>query len=164
MINHAWRKLRFDILKLKPKVGLIESFFARTITLIAVIIGWVYFRADTINGANNIIYSMVGGNGISLPTSLESVFGNSFANSGITFDGMFNGTQAKLFEGGKWIISLFLLALYFPNCQQIIQYKHQLINIKSNVQISIIGITTGVFLYYIFTKLSSDAEFLYFNF
>jgi alginate O-acetyltransferase complex protein AlgI len=164
MINHAWRKLRFDIFKLKPTVGFIESFLARSITLVAVIIGWVYFRADTMNGANNMLYSMFGGNGISLPASLETIFGDSFTNFGVTFGGMFEGTKASLGSGIKWILLLFILALYFPNSQQIIEYKYQIINIKSNLQISIIGITAGICLYYIFTKLSSDAEFLYFNF
>lgn len=111
-----------------------------------------------------MLYSMFGGNGISLPSNLEIIFGNSLTNLGVTFDGMFNGTRVNIEEGIKWIILLLILALYFPNSQQIVEYKNRIINIKSNIQLSGLGIVIGVTLYYICTKLSSDAEFLYFNF
>jgi len=164
MINHGWRKLRFDILSLSSRVSVIEVFFARALTLIAVIVGWVYFRSETLNGANNMLFSMLGGNGISLPSSLSAVFGHSLSNFGVVFEGVFQGTKANLDDGIKWIILLLIFALYFPNCQQIIKYKFKENIIYSNFNIISVGIITGVCLYYIFTKLSSDAEFLYFNF
>jgi D-alanyl-lipoteichoic acid acyltransferase DltB (MBOAT superfamily) len=164
IINHAWRKLRFEVLKVSSKVGRVELFFAKSLTLIAVIIGWVYFRADTVNGANNMIYAMAGGNGISLPASLEVYLSNYLSHFGFTFDGMFYGTKASLGEGIKWIIVLFTIALFFPNCQKIMEYKHQVINLGNKLKIQLLGVSTGCCLYYVFTKLSSDAEFLYFNF
>ena len=162
VINHTWRKLRFDIIKFPTEVGGIEKFFARTLTLIAVIVGWVYFRAETVNGANQIIYSMIGGNGISFPGSLEAIIGNSFEHLGVTFEGMFLGTQASLGEGIKWILLLLVVALYFPNSQEIISYQEA--NTLSKNKVYLMGIAVGTCLYYIFTQLSSDAEFLYFNF
>jgi D-alanyl-lipoteichoic acid acyltransferase DltB (MBOAT superfamily) len=164
IINHAWRKLRFGMFNLPNKVGRLEASFAKVLTLLAVIVGWVYFRADSVNSANHMMYAMFGGHGISLPESLGPMLGNSFDYFNVRFTGMFEGSQADLGEGIKWILLLFIFALYFPNCQQFIDYHNKQKIIFSSLQMKMVGVMTGFCLYYIFTQLSSDAEFLYFNF
>ena len=176
MINHAWRKLRFDILDLPSSVGVIESFLAKALTLLAVIIGWVYFRADTVSGANHMLYSMAGGNGISLPSSLESILGNSLTNFGITYEGIFSGTEAKLGEGIKWIMLFLFLALYFPNSNEISKYissKSSYINDNLifnhrlrflSISPKSLAIITSVAFAWCTLHLSRVSEFLYFQF
>ena len=176
MINYSWRKLRFDILKLKPKVGLIESFFASKLTLLAIIVGSVYFRAETVNGAHHMLYSMFGGNGISLPSGLETIFWNSLTNFGITYEGVFNGTNAELGEGIKWIMLFLLLALYSPNSDEISKYisrKSSCINnnliINQRVKFRSIlpnslAVIVGIAFAYCILHLSRVSEFLYFQF
>jgi len=160
MINHAWRNLRFNMLKLSAKIGIIESTIARLLTLLAVIIGWVYFRAETLEAANHMVLIMFADQGISLPTSLQSILGN--LDVGLKFNGMFGGSTAKLGEGALWIMLLLFATLVLPNNQQIISFTKN--NVQSKTLNSLMGLMLGITLYYLFTQLSSDAEFLYFNF
>jgi len=164
IINHIWRKIRFEILKCSKETGLFETITARTITLLAVIIGWVYFRAETVSGANHLVVTMFGGNGISLPTGLRSVFGDKLEGLGIVFKGMFGGSSANFGEGMVWIAFLSIIAIAAPNSQQFISPAYQKTILRINRKIPVFGIFLGTALYYIFINLGSKAEFLYFNF
>jgi D-alanyl-lipoteichoic acid acyltransferase DltB (MBOAT superfamily) len=166
MINHAWRKLRFDILKLSSNVGLFEAFMARALTLAAVIVGWVYFRAETVSGANHMLYSMFGGNGISLPKGIEGILGNTLANFDITFEGVFSGTQAKLDEGIRWIVLLVVIALFSPNSLEISGqlFKKKESLISKLVTPRVLGVVVGMVFSWSILHLSRVSEFLYFQF
>ena len=69
VINHLWRAgrelLRQDLGQSSP-VGQIVS---RTITLLAIIFAWVFFRAESWSDALSVIQGMIGLNGVLLPTS-----------------------------------------------------------------------------------------------
>jgi len=160
IINHAWRKIRKDIFKWPEYAGGGEITVARILTLLAIIVGWVYFRADSINGANHLILTMSGSNGVSLPTDL-AVKLSWLNNIGFVFNGMFSGSSAELGEGIKWIMLIFIIAIALPNTQQILNYKNTTAIIKAPY---ILGLCLGIGFYYIFTRLSAEAEFLYFNF
>jgi len=69
MINHAWRAL-------KAKMGWMgggawSNFGAQALTFLAVVIGWVFFRANSYSSAISLLHGMMGSNGISLPASLS---------------------------------------------------------------------------------------------
>jgi len=57
---------------------------------------------------------------------------------------------------------LLFATLVLPNNQQIISFTKN--NVQSKTLNSLMGLMLGITLYYLFTQLSSDAEFLYFNF
>lgn len=164
IINHAWRKLRFDILKLPEKVGILETIFARTLTLLAVMVGWVYFRAESVDSANEVLFTMFGGNGISLPVGLQSMLGTTLSDFGFTFNSMFGELYFALRSSFGWIIVLSIIALFMPNSQQIMQTLSNKQFVLLRRQSVAFGSFIGLSLYFVFTKLSSDAEFLYFNF
>jgi len=69
VINHLWRAgrelLGQDLGQSSP-VGRIVS---RTITLLAIIFAWVFFRAESWSDALSVIQGMIGLNGILLPSS-----------------------------------------------------------------------------------------------
>jgi len=167
VINHAWRKLRKDIFKWSEHVGFFEVVVARIFTLLAIIVGWVYFRADSVSGANHLMLTMLGNNGISLPTSMQAYTGvltTHLQNFGFIFQGMFGGSSANFGEGMKWIILMLIISIAMPNTQQIISNKSMsIIGIIMKFPY-VIGLSFGIGLYYISTKLSAEAEFLYFNF
>ncbi len=167
IINHAWRKTRRDVLKLSSPAGTIEITAARVLTLAAVIIGWVYFRADSLNGANHMMATMLGLNGISLPSGLESIFGNMadyLRNFGFVFDGTFGKSAANLGEGMKWIILCLVISIIMPNTQQLFRQHGFGLRKMLLDRPYISGLLSGAIFYYLFTRLSSEAEFLYFNF
>ena len=83
---------------------------------------------------------------------------------GVIFEGMFRDTSADFGEGMKWITLLFFIALTFPNTQQIMNANLSLKEIIIVRRPYVSGIVSAVALYYVFTHLSAEAEFLYFNF
>lgn len=111
-INHGWRTLENMVFKQENKNGFAQNIFGRLITFIAVVIAWVTFRAESLDGAINMYTAMFGYNGISLPNSAESVLGNlseSLSLLGIKYDGMFkNGVFGNTKDG---ILMLFVMSL-----------------------------------------------------
>lgn len=141
IINHMWIKLRRNLLKWSCNVSLVEKLISKTLTLLAIIFAWVYFRAETMEGANNMIYAMMGLNSENTLSSLN-IFGN----------------------GTFWILVLMFITILMPNTFQIVhsnQLNYKSIIIKYPV---FSGLISGGILFYVFTKLSAEAEFLYFNF
>jgi alginate O-acetyltransferase complex protein AlgI len=167
VINHVWRKLRRDIFIWPDGIGKIELTLYRVLTLLAVVISWVYFRAETVSGANHIMLTMFGFHGIALPSGLETkvgAFALQLKNWGFAFNGMFGSLSADLREGIKWIVLLFFVTLLFPNTQQIINHNlsPQSAIIARKPLVS--GLVSAIGLYYVFINLREDSEFLYFNF
>lgn len=176
MVNHAWRKVRYDLLKWSDDIGVLETIAARALTLLAVIIGWVYFRAETVSGANHLVATMFAFNGISLPANLAPTLGEYslvLNQLGITFNGMFGGSTANLGEGIKWILCLILLALFLPNSVQIQdkitsfenQYNSKIFSVISQEKLAnSIALLIGLCFGWVLIHLSRVSEFLYFQF
>lgn len=89
-LNHAWRDF---VAKGKPsESGVVVR---RLFTFLAVMIGWVFFRANSIDTAFRILRTMAGIGGTGLGASSVSL------------------------EGWLWLAGLLVLAWFFPNTQQI---------------------------------------------
>jgi len=76
MINHAWRNI-------KTKMGWnVAGYFAKlaagALTFIAVVVGWVFFRADSVSTALVMLRGMACLNGAVFPTVLEGNVGHFF--------------------------------------------------------------------------------------
>lgn len=167
MINHGWRKVRRDILKWSSHVSLLETSLSKMLTLLAVVIGWVYFRAESLSGANYMVVTMFGFNGVSLPSSLEVHLGDFVANLqlyGIVFEGMFGRTATNFEEGVFWIIGLMIFALVMPNTLQFYESKGFGIKTAIGKAPYFTGLVIASLLFFVVLNLSSEAEFLYFNF
>ena len=167
MINHAWRKIRYDILKCSNNINLFELTTAKILTMFAVSISWVYFRADSISGANHLVLTMLGFNGISLPSGLETKIGAllpQLQQLGFVFNGMFGGSSANFGEGIIWITLCSIIAIVMPNTQQICNSKFFNCRVLIIKNPYIPGLISGSLFFYIFIHLSAEAEFLYFNF
>ena len=59
IVNHGWRHLR-DRLGLEPTDSALGQWSARLLTFLAVVVAWVFFRAETFPAASSILKSMVG--------------------------------------------------------------------------------------------------------
>jgi D-alanyl-lipoteichoic acid acyltransferase DltB (MBOAT superfamily) len=59
IVNHAWRHLR-ERLGLKPTGSVWGRWSARLLTFLAVVVAWVFFRAETFPAAASILKSMAG--------------------------------------------------------------------------------------------------------
>ncbi|SAK62781.1 Peptidoglycan O-acetyltransferase [Caballeronia glebae] len=121
IVNHGWRAV-------SPRLGIkASSRFARiagvALTFFAVVVGWVFFRADNFQTAWNMLAGMAGFHGVSIPASLEkhvSAIAGSALHSRIRFDGFLPsvGVPSIVF-----ITLLFGLVLVwgFPNLQRLLE-------------------------------------------
>jgi len=119
IINHGWRVIFKN--KHETKFG---ALFAWTLTFIALIVSWVPFRAESLEGAGSILAGMFGLNGFVLP---ESYLGHLNHLAGLGNYLLAIGWEfgdAGLFKGVKEVAGLLLLLLIsvaFPNTQQIMR-------------------------------------------
>ncbi len=67
IINHAWRGFRSQYAQGGALIRRAESLFYHGITFLAVVVAWVYFRAENLDIAHGILSGMAGLNGISVP-------------------------------------------------------------------------------------------------
>jgi alginate O-acetyltransferase complex protein AlgI len=162
-VNHAWRAVRPRILS-RPAGGL-EVRLGQAITFVAVVVGWVFFRAADARCAMQMLSSMVGSNGIAAPASLHALLpGLPLAHTGID-------------SGAALAISLALLLVAWlaPNTQQMMNYSGPLeVQVAGRAfgvsswlawrPIPRMAVLTGCLLGIAIMSLSKVSEFLYFQF
>ena len=121
VINHGWRSLCRLLgrdLSLGPPTGV-----PRLLTFVSVIVGWTLFRAESFGTAMRMLRSMVGFNGISLPTRLSGHLGgfeNWLTSHGFAFVGMFPNVSDWNNQGILWLLVLLVVVWYVPNTQQLL--------------------------------------------
>ncbi|MFV0278430.1 MAG: MBOAT family O-acyltransferase [Parahaliea sp.] len=115
VLHQMWRAL-LAALKLSPS-GALYSAFAWLITMLCVVVGWVFFRATTLDGALSLLHSMVGLNGFTLPQGILARIGEAgTAIEALGIQAIHGGGQTFL---QTWLWNLVLLAtvLLMPNVQ-----------------------------------------------
>ena len=117
MVNHGWRKL-FSV----DEPSRLRRLFGWALTMLVVVVAWVPFRAESLDGAMAVLGAMAGGNGLSLPEQLIGRLGSVeqwLIAHGAVFHGMFlNGVFPDPKSGIAGIAILVLIAALFPNTQQ----------------------------------------------
>ncbi len=73
LVNHTWRA--FKARMGWADGGRLATLGAGALTFLAVVVGWLFFRADSYSTAVTMLQGMAGMNGVSLPTSLEGRLG-----------------------------------------------------------------------------------------
>lgn len=102
VINHLWRELNFSL----PK------WFAKSLTLIAIITSWVIFRSPNLHTASNILQGMFGFHGLILTEKYAQSLG--FLKSvGVAF-GPFPESNFR-FHHLILVLFLFIATLTLPN-------------------------------------------------
>ena len=115
LVNHAWRSLGIT---LGGRAGRVLSV---TVTFGCVVLAWVYFRADTVAQANNIVAAMAGVNGVTLPyrwLDKMGVLGTWLSTHGVLFQ------NTATFGGGtqvNWLLVCALITWLAPNTQQLMR-------------------------------------------
>ncbi|MEM7167733.1 MAG: MBOAT family protein [Planctomycetota bacterium] len=94
LVNHAWRSMR-DRVGAVPVASWWRRELSRAATLFAVMMAWVFFRADDFGAAASMFQSLFGMTGI--------------------------GSREELIASFPWLLVGLVLALWAPNTQQILQ-------------------------------------------
>jgi len=172
VVNHAWRAFRE---RLGHDLGR-SSRWGRAagcgVTFAAVVVGWVLFRADSLESAGAILRAMAGLNGFVLPDvwlARWGGFGQWLAGQGVTFD----ATPALARTGVvHWIWILLLVVWFAPNTQQIMAAAKPALGVPADAaaarwpwraSAATAALTAAMAIAVIF-NLHRHSEFLYFQF
>ncbi len=119
MINHAWRAWAA---RGGPRIGTVAG---GLLTLLAVMIAWVFFRAESFDGALRLLRAMAGFDGIALPFHWQPGFGRLIAWE--PFASIFHFKPMPAYSGGNqiaWVVLGFLAMWLLPNTQEIMRKWH----------------------------------------
>ena len=121
IINHGWRALRERLGQDLDRTTASGRAAARLITFTAVVVGWVFFRATSLDDALAILRGMAGLNGVSLPAGFVTYFGASTRAAldhwGVAFQ---LGGGSRFVLQYAWIIALLPVVMLAPNTQEIL--------------------------------------------
>ena len=124
IINHLWNHLSNQYQQLKYlKNTIVFGLISHVLTFLLITIAWVFFRAETLDGAVLLVNSMIGINGISLHHSLHSLvelFPSIFYTADITIP-WFGPTTPLITV--PMLIGLFLFVKLFPNTYQYFHFN-----------------------------------------
>lgn len=167
VINHLWRLFREKILSHDlERASLKGAIAGRSITFLAVVIGWVFFRAESFDGAWTILIGMAGQSGIVAPRMWDSEIGAVLASGGMSYAWL---PLLDTIQPVLWLFVLACIALLLPNSIQIMERLEGRLdreNIHSrNRQNIYIGATFYLAVIIVFLNMSRTvSEFLYFDF
>jgi D-alanyl-lipoteichoic acid acyltransferase DltB (MBOAT superfamily) len=171
-INHAWHALRRRLGQDPTRPGTWWGRgLARLLTMLAVIVGWVFFRAADYDASRNMLTVMFSLHDLSLSPAYGEVVRNSLLSNTVALLGFHPAPSTTL---GGIFLALFLLVLLAPNSQQIMsQYfappgklpalapRYSALQWKpSRRSVVILSIAS----LWALLGLSSVSEFLYFQF
>ncbi|MGH8453679.1 MAG: MBOAT family O-acyltransferase, partial [Nevskiales bacterium] len=116
VINHGWQTLWRQVRTGPATSGAASRLLARSITFIAVVIAWVFFRAESLPAAISLLASMAGLNGIVLPESWQAAGG--LLGTVVQFG---DASQHLNGKGLRWLIVLLVVAWLAPNTQELMR-------------------------------------------
>ncbi|AFY96792.1 MBOAT family O-acyltransferase [Chamaesiphon minutus] len=126
-IDRGWQKF------LKHRGLVFESgyhyWLARMLTFLAVIVSWVIFRAETLNGASHMLMGLFGGNGLMLPEMFADRF-SMLRGIGIEF-GTLNYHSG--IQGSLLLLLILSVALFLPNLYQFTMREPAALDIYKNL-------------------------------
>ena len=120
-VNHAWTKIRTAVLGVYP-VGTVERGAAWGLTFVAVVVGWVFFRASDTSSALSILQGMTGGNGLLIPSNWPGAWYLYAGLQKLGFTAQLGHPLSQFDPDGVspyWIIALLGIAWLMPNTQQL---------------------------------------------
>ncbi len=120
-INHAWSNFRASMLG-AFRVSPLEKGAAWLLTFVAVVVGWVFFRASDTDSAMVILQGMSGANGLLIPGNWPGAW---YLYAGLQKLGISAELGAPLSQFDPdgvspfWIIALLAIAWWMPNTQEL---------------------------------------------
>lgn len=157
----------------KFKKSKIWAFISQYITFICVVIAFVLFKAESVQTASNIYYSMFGINKISLPNYFLSNYQDILLRYNFVFDGLSKNTFVHSRTILTQLFLLLIISMYLPNSFQIMKNyledndqirilnESSLIKWKPNVLWCLL---ISMMFFLSLLSITSPSEFLYFDF
>jgi alginate O-acetyltransferase complex protein AlgI len=167
MVNHAWAKLR------GPSAAVMPRAIASALTFVAVVIGWVFFRAADVPTAWRMLGGMAGLNGAAMPAALLDrigALGSALRHLGVTAASIQGGLAFS--SMWAWVLGLLALAWLAPNTQQIMARAEPTLQAVAGSAPAVLrwapaprwGLAIGVVAAIGLLSVSRGREFLYWQF
>ena len=174
LVQISWKNflnifLNYNEIKKKK----IYRFICQLLTFLCVIGAFVLFRAENLETAKNIYYSMIGFNKIDLPNN----FFPNLQHWLMEWNFNFNGFQKNSFISAPiiatQIIILIIIVMFFPNTIEIMRnYIEDKDHLRVTNKKSFIswkpnffwGILIGIMFFFSLLNITTPSEFLYFDF
>jgi D-alanyl-lipoteichoic acid acyltransferase DltB (MBOAT superfamily) len=153
VINHAWRGMRPRVALLDRVPLLLRQGGSWGLTMAAVLIAWVFFRAATFSGAGLMLRAMSGLNGISLEPGWTGSFGPR--------------------TGVGLLMALLVICVCLPNTQEWLRSYSPALGMKDPAAQErsltwrptvVWAVICGVLFAIALNRIGGYSEFLYFNF
>ncbi len=124
LINHAWN----HVAKKRAAEGKtlkLGALPAQAITLLAVMVAWVFFRAPNFEVATDVLSGMAGLNGKISPQAYAALYGSEFFR-GLDNLLWFDGAVKAFDQAAPWMLLGLgiVIALFMPNSQEFIDGAH----------------------------------------
>jgi alginate O-acetyltransferase complex protein AlgI len=168
MINHAWR----SVVRPPQRASFVGTLGAGTITFLAVVIAWVFFRAEDVSTAFNILSGMAGINGIAVHDSTGK-FWQAFAHLFPRYTLVSGGALQLLpslptrLEMGSLFLGAGVLSWAMPNTRQLagrIESACETIGAPSTLYRYVFPSLSGLLLVFTLSQMQKASTFLYFQF
>lgn len=120
-INHVWRHASTRLFPARNTSAPLAKALSWLLTFLAVVIGWVFFRAGSFDAAIALLQGMAGINGIALPNAIAARLDKVWpvlADFGV---GTYLGGGSQFIFTWLWVIALMSVALIMPNTQEIMR-------------------------------------------
>ena len=169
VINHGWLNIKRSMPALPSMFSPLLTFMALSLTLMCVMVAWVFFRAESFSGAMAVLQGMSGQNGVVIPAKyLErwDQFGLWLQQQGVSFHDLETLETLSPFWN---LFPLWLFVCTAPNIYNLLS-KHQPVlepveaSRWSFIWTPLTGVIMGLILVAGLLSLSRISEFLYFQF
>lgn len=119
MVNHAWAGFAFEERLRHALARSIYRAIAWGLTFGAVVLGWVFFRAQDFHSAMVLLEAMIGMNGVALPNGIMVRLGPLAELLQAAGVGTFIGGGTNFVGMTIWVGVLLVIAIFCPNTQEI---------------------------------------------
>jgi alginate O-acetyltransferase complex protein AlgI len=168
MINHGWLAcLRAMHVPETVHCNIVYKYVSWGLTFGAVVVAWVFFRAENWQASLEILKGMSGMNGAVLDYRLGDIL--SFLKNWVTFQGTGIGSFSSLY-GLVWIALAAAIALFVPNIYQALKMPQRdgilqidIKRIKKKYGIILLAVTSLLAVIAL-SRIGAPSEFLYFDF
>lgn len=120
--NHGWRRLCTQTGLSRFRATRLWSLCAWSLTFLAVVVGWVFFRAESFKASFAMLRGMAGLNGVALPNAVRARLGDSLSEFldaiGVT---VFSGGGSEFVATFLWLAALLPIVLVAPNSIQLLR-------------------------------------------
>ena len=167
MINHSWRSTKGYMGW--GSGGLLTKLAAGLLTFLAVVVGWVFFRADSVSSAMSMLNGMMG---------MNASISSSLIDKQLPLTSLNIGKTCRTLSVGFLIVWLLpnmrqIFSVYRPVCEDMTESASSVKMIKEQSKLGKylqwrpnggLAWVTGILLAFVVMRLTHISEFLYFRF